>query len=75
MTLANIRSFYRDRASLFWTLAFPIIFVVLFGSIFSGGSANFTVGWVDQKAGKVHVPIDRAIKDYIADAQAKGGRP
>ncbi len=48
MTLANVRSFYRDRASLFWTLAFPIIFVVLFGSIFSGGSANFTVGWVDQ---------------------------
>lgn len=48
MSVANIRSFYRDRASLFWTLAFPVIFVVLFGSIFSGGTTRFTVGWVDQ---------------------------
>ncbi|MDQ3937374.1 MAG: ABC transporter permease, partial [Chloroflexota bacterium] len=48
MTVANVKSFYRDRASLFWTLAFPVIFVVLFGSIFSGGTARFTLGWVDQ---------------------------
>ena len=48
MTVANIKSFYRDRASLFWTLAFPVIFVVLFGSIFSGGTTRFAVGWVDQ---------------------------
>jgi ABC-2 type transport system permease protein len=47
MSVANIRSFYRDRASLFWTLAFPVIFVVLFGSIFSGGTTRFEVGWVD----------------------------
>jgi hypothetical protein len=48
LTLANIRSFTRDRAALFWTLAFPLIFVVLFGSIFSGGgNATRTIGWVD----------------------------
>ena len=38
LTVANIKSFIRDRAALFWTLAFPLIFVVLFGSIFSGRS-------------------------------------
>ena len=47
LTVANIKSFYRDRASLFWTFAFPIIFVVLFGSIFSGGTTTFNLGWVD----------------------------
>ena len=48
LTVANVKSFYRDRASLFWTLAFPVIFVVLFGSIFSSNqSAEFTIGWVD----------------------------
>jgi ABC-2 type transport system permease protein len=48
LTLANIRSFTRDRAAVFWTLAFPLIFVVLFGSIFSGGgNATRTIGWVD----------------------------
>ncbi len=49
LTAANIKSFYRDRASLFWTLAFPVIFVFLFGSLFSGnGPTTFAVGWVDQ---------------------------
>ena len=39
LTIANVRSFVRDRAALFWTLAFPVVFVVLFGSIFSGGDS------------------------------------
>ena len=30
LSIANIRSFTRDRAALFWTFAFPLIFVVLF---------------------------------------------
>src|SRR4029078_5469363 len=48
LTIANIKSFYRNRAALFWTLAFPVIFIVLFGAIFSGGSTHFTIGWGDQ---------------------------
>ena len=48
LTIANIKSFTRDRAALFWTLAFPLIFVVLFGSIFSGGSDERTIGYADQ---------------------------
>jgi ABC-2 type transport system permease protein len=49
LTEANVRSFLRDRAALFWTLAFPIIFVILFGTIFAGGgNASFKLGWVDQ---------------------------
>src|SRR5262245_50336370 len=48
LVMANVRSFTRDRAALFWTFAFPVLFVVLFGSIFSSsGPSSFTVGWVD----------------------------
>ncbi len=47
LSIANIRSFVRDRAALFWTFAFPLIFVVLFGLIFQGGSTSIKVGWVD----------------------------
>jgi ABC-2 type transport system permease protein len=51
LVLANVRSFVRDRAALFWTFAFPVLFVVLFGSIFSSsGPSSFTVGWVDLDA-------------------------
>ena len=49
LSIANLRSFVRDRAALFWTLFFPITFVILFGTIFSGGgSTDFAIGWVDQ---------------------------
>ncbi len=49
LTLANIRSYTRDRAAVFWTLAFPLVFIVLFGLIFQGsGSARLTLGWVDE---------------------------
>ena len=50
LTVANIKSFTRDRAALFWTLAFPLIFVVLFGSIFSGGSNERSIGFADLDA-------------------------
>jgi ABC-2 type transport system permease protein len=48
LTVANIKSFVRNRAALFWTFAFPVIFVVLFGAIFSGRPTSFDLGWVDQ---------------------------
>jgi ABC-2 type transport system permease protein len=48
MTIANIKSFTRNREAMFWSIAFPVIFVVLFGAIFSGGSTRFSVAWVDQ---------------------------
>jgi len=48
LTLANIRSYTRDRAAVFWTLAFPLVFIVLFGLIFQGsGSARLTLGFVE----------------------------
>jgi ABC-2 type transport system permease protein len=49
LTNANIRSYVRDRAALFWTLAFPLVFIVMFGLIFQGGgSSRLTIGWVDR---------------------------
>ena len=48
LTAANIRSYVRDRAALFWTMAFPLVFIVLFGLIFSAGSSTrLALGWVD----------------------------
>jgi len=49
LTVANVKSLMRDRAALFWTIFFPIMFVFLFGSIFGGTSdARISVGYVDQ---------------------------
>jgi ABC-2 type transport system permease protein len=48
LAVANIRSYIRDRQALFWTLAFPLIFIFLFGSIFSGGTSQMKLGWADE---------------------------
>jgi len=48
LTVANVKSLARDRAALFWTIFFPIMFVFLFGWIFGGSSeTRITVGYVD----------------------------
>jgi ABC-2 type transport system permease protein len=48
LTVANIRSFIRNRAAVFWAIAFPLIFVILFGAIFTGGGTTIrTFAWVD----------------------------
>jgi ABC-2 type transport system permease protein len=49
LTRANVRSYMRDRAALFWTLAFPLIFIFMFGFIFQeGGQSRLTLGWSDE---------------------------
>src|SRR4051812_27292810 len=48
LTVANIKSYVRDRQAVFWTLAFPLIFIFLFGSIFSGGTNTTKLGWADE---------------------------
>ena len=48
LTLANIRSYVRDRAALFWTLAFPLVFIVMFGLIFQSSGSRLTLAVVVQ---------------------------
>ncbi len=63
LTRANIRSFVRDRTALFWTLAFPVIFILLFGAIFSGGgSTTYAVGWVDDDG----TPVSASLREAFA---------
>jgi ABC-2 type transport system permease protein len=52
--IASLKEFARDRMALFWTMAFPILFILLFGLIFSGnGSSTFTVGLVNEDSGPI----------------------
>jgi len=60
LTVANVKSFTRDRSALFWTLAFPLIFVVLFGSIFSGGDNDRSIGFADLDASPASAQLKAA---------------
>ncbi len=78
LTIANVKSLVRDRAALFWTIFFPIMFVFLFGWIFGGsGNAKISVGFVDQdgtaasaglRQGFASVPL-LSLQDGTLDAE------
>ena len=68
LTKANIKSYTRDRAAVFWTLAFPLVFIVMFGLIFQGSSTNLTIAWVDddQSAQSAELRADFADQPGVA---------
>ena len=73
LTVANFRSFVRDRAALFWTFAFPLVFILLFGSIFSGGGGGtVTLGWVDED-GSPRSETVRAALEALEDVEIEAG--
>ncbi len=48
LLLAAFRQFYRDKTALFFTFAFPLLFMLLFGFIFSGSDdISYEIGLVD----------------------------
>jgi ABC-2 type transport system permease protein len=74
LTVANIKSYVRDRAALFWTLAFPLIFIFMFGFIFQGGGgSDIKLGWVDQDgspaSSQLRAAFDGAGTMALTDAQ------
>ncbi len=47
LTLANLKMIFRNRQALFWALAFPVIFVVVFGLFSPGDAPTVTIAVVD----------------------------
>lgn len=40
--VANLKTYWRSKGTLFWTIAFPILLILIFGAIFSGtGDAEY----------------------------------
>jgi len=50
LVMANFKEMARDRMALFWFLAFPVLFILLFGTIFSenNDTASFSIGLVQE---------------------------
>jgi ABC-2 type transport system permease protein len=47
LTVAGLRAYVRDRTTVFFTFAFPLLFLVLFGLIFRGQAVRGTVPYID----------------------------
>lgn len=66
MLTANIKMSLRNRQAMFWNLAFPALFIVLFGSIFSSDNiSTFHIGIID-----ADTPMQAAAVDALATSDA-----
>ena len=49
LSIASLKSFLRDRIAVFFSFAFPLIFIVIFGLVFSGsGTGRIEIGLVGE---------------------------
>jgi ABC-2 type transport system permease protein len=69
---ASLRMFRRDRPAFFFTFAFPIMFMVLFGLIFgAGGASRSTVDIVGSGPMRTALERSRAIKVKVQPSEAQ----
>lgn len=43
-----VRRYFRDRVALFFTIAFPLIFLLIFGSLNKNNNISFHIGFINQ---------------------------
>ena len=73
LTVANLKGLIRDRAALFWTFFFPVMFVLLFGVLFSGSSdSKVAVGFVDLDGSVASRGVQTALSGDKVPSDAPG---
>jgi ABC-2 type transport system permease protein len=62
LLVAGFKQFFRDRTAVFFTIAFPILFMVIFGLVFSGSEDfSYSIGIVDNSNSQVGEEISQAL--------------
>ena len=75
LLIADLKQFVRERAALFWTFAFPVFFILIFGAIFSGeGDVTFPVGMVIEDDSTVAQSLSTVLQQVPAFKLHVGGR-
>lgn len=60
----DIRRLFRDKVGIFFVFVFPLIFLLIFGSIFNGGSdVSFRIALVNQSQTEFAKDFDKQIRD------------
>ena len=57
----SLKSYFRNKGAVFWTLLFPIVILLLLGFVMGGGSGKYTLYYVDAD----HTNTSHAILDGL----------
>lgn len=64
LLIADLKQFFRDRTAVFFTFAFPILFMLIFGMVFSGeNDIKYDIGLVNYDDSAVGEGISQALKE------------
>ncbi len=64
LLIASFKQFFRDRTALFFTFAFPLLFMIIFGLVFSGeDNVSYDIGLVNNDTSEVGIGISQAINN------------
>jgi ABC-2 type transport system permease protein len=75
LTGASLKMTYRERMALFWMFFFPLLLMLLLGTIFGhSGQAKITVGVVDLDHSPISQGITSALKGSKAFTVLEGSR-
>lgn len=58
----SVRRYFRDKTAIFFTVAFPLIFLFVFGSFSKGSSVSFHVALINQSNAKFASQLASSIK-------------
>ncbi len=63
--IASVKMVYRDKIALFWAMAFPLMFVALFGLFSMGMTANNLgkLAYIDAAADELSAQLKQAVSD------------
>ncbi|MGZ4903243.1 MAG: ABC transporter permease [Halobacteriota archaeon] len=59
--ISSLKIFFRGRSSFFWVLAFPVILMLIFGSIFNTGNVQYELAIQDKDNSKVSASFISAV--------------
>jgi len=58
LLIASFKQFFRDKTALFFTFAFPLLFMLIFGLVFSGnGDVKYDIGLVNNDSSAIGTQI------------------
>ena len=70
--VARYKQFIRDRAALFFSFIFPIIFILLFGWAFQNmGSQTFKIGLADEGSPQITAYITQGLESVVIEGDQK----
>lgn len=62
LLVADLKQFSRDRVALFFAFAFPVLFMLIFGFVFSDSDVSYNIGLVDEDHSTISAGIVQSLE-------------